>query len=243
MELKEFNKKRFLKPVHNKAFASEVKVDENSRKVSFYAIKWGEKDSDGDILIKGCCAKSIAEHGPESNSPQKIMYFYQHDRKDPIGRFTLLKEDDIGLYCEAELDPDEVYSAKRTRVQYKTGTLNQHSIGFSYVQDKYKWDETLEAWIITEVILKEISVVSIAAQEGTPFMGFKAEEIKEEIVSHSKELEKELKDLDPEKADILRQLISKSVALAEAKEPIKVTPEPTEPLFDWYKSFKLITKI
>lgn len=47
---------------------------------------FGNKDSAGDILIKGCFAKSINDRGPGSATNRKIAFVWQHDFADPIGR-------------------------------------------------------------------------------------------------------------------------------------------------------------
>jgi HK97 family phage prohead protease len=156
--------------------AKEVSYNEVSRTVSGYLAAFGNVDDAGDRLVKGCFAKSIQEHGPDSSSHRKIAYCWQHDMTTPIGKFTILREDDYGLYFEAVLDDiplvnDIVIS------QYQSGTLNQHSIGFWYVQ----LDETSElteggypVWNVKEVQLIEGSVVTAGCNENTPFLGFKA---------------------------------------------------------------------
>ena len=44
-----------------------------SRTISGYAAIFNNKDKAGDILLKGCFAKSIQDRGPESQANDKII--------------------------------------------------------------------------------------------------------------------------------------------------------------------------
>lgn len=213
----------------------DFKVDADSRKVSFYAASFGTKDSDGDILIAGCFAKSIQEHGPGSKSDQKIAYLYMHNMDKPIGRITMLVEDDKGLYVEAILD--DIEKANDVLKQYQSGTLNQHSIGFRYIWDKVDYDEENDAYIVREVQLWEVSVVTLGANENTPFLGMKSEELQTENERLDRESETILKSLDPVLSYRLRQFMTyyKSLAEAEPDKPIQ-KQEPKKETFDFVKA-------
>lgn len=218
--------------------ALELKADSDSRKVSFYAAGYGNRDLDGDILIQGCCAKSIQEHGPESPSAQKIAYLYMHDMSEPIGRITLLREDAKGLYVEAEID--RISEGDRVLEQYKSGTLNQHSIGFRYIWDKVEYDEDTQSFIVKEIQLFEVSVVTIGANENTPFAGFKSEEIISQHETLNKEIDTFLKGFDATVAYRARQLFAKVKSLAEAEPDMKAilmseTKEAEPKGIDWSK--------
>lgn len=230
-----------------KSFAVDsIKADTESRKVSFYAAGYGNKDLDSDILIQGCCAKSIQEHGPGSKSAQKIAYLYQHNMAEPIGRITLMREDPEGLYIEAEID--RIPEGDRVLEQYKSGTLNQHSIGFRYIWDKMEYDELTDSFIVKEIQLYEVSVVTIGANENTPFQGFKSEEMITAQEQLTKEVDTFLKGFDATVAYRFRQLLSKTKSLAEAEPDMKsilknksIEPEQPEPeKFDVNDVIKLI---
>lgn len=218
------------RPVVYKSFSGEIlKADEASRTVSGYLASFGNKDSDGDVLVKGCFAKSIAERGPESATARKIAYLYMHNMADPIGHFTVLKEDDNGLYFEAVID--KIPQGDRVLTQYISGTLNQHSVGIRYVWDKCQYMDYVgadgvksEAFFCYEVQLFEGSVVTLGSNENTPFMGLKSESIESERNALIRQTEQILKGLDTETQYSLRQLISKHVALAEAEPTASLKP-------------------
>jgi HK97 family phage prohead protease len=197
-----------------------VTVDETSRTVSGYAAVFGNKDSADDILIKGCFAKSIEERGVDAQTHRKIAYLWQHDTKNPIGKLTVLKEDDYGLYFEAVID--DVPDGNRALTQMKSGTINQFSIGYNYVWDKVEYDAAKEAFIVKEVILFEISPVTIGCNELTYFAGMKAEDVKAEQNKINRDIEDFIEDLPYKKQVLARQLFSKAVALAEQEPPEKI---------------------
>lgn len=241
IELKK--KKCGSRPILFKGYdAQQVNVDETNRKVSGYLASFNTIDSDSDMIIKGAFAKSLAERGVNSTTARKIAYLWQHDMKEPIGKFTELKEDDFGLYFEAELDDIEL--GNRVLKQYKSGTLNQHSIGFKYVWDKTEFDEDKEAYILKEVNLFEGSVVTLGMNENTPFTGMKAFDMGEQSASLTKETEMFLKSLSPELEYQARQLISKHIALTEAKEPHKALQTDDKPqlidITEYLKTAKFI---
>ena len=150
-------------------FGNLVEEAEDSlgkRIVKGYLIIWNKRNLYGEIFIKGCCSKSIKERGPSSNSNYKIKFLNQHDQKDPLSLFEVLKEDETGLYFETK-PLDEVASADRVLTQLRSGTLNNFSPGFIFVWDKVEWDDAQEAIVIREIELMEGSVVAIPAELGT----------------------------------------------------------------------------
>lgn len=154
----------------------EASYSEDSRVVSGYLAAFNSVDDAGDRLVKGCFAKSLKEHGVDSSSHRKIAFCWQHDITKPIGKFTVLREDDYGLYFEAVLD-DIPFVNETVIPQYRSGTLNQHSIGFWYVQVEESTGELTKdgypVWNVKEVQLIEGSVVTAGCNEDTPFLGFK----------------------------------------------------------------------
>ncbi|MDR2652875.1 MAG: HK97 family phage prohead protease [Prevotellaceae bacterium] len=167
-------------------------IDETSMTVSGYLASFENIDNMGDRLHKGCFTKSLQEHGVESTSPRKILFCWQHRTDVPIGQFTKLEEDDKGLYFEAKLD--DIPIVRETIIpQYKSGTLNQHSIGYCYVKTEFNENEE-DGFVceVYEVELYEGSVVTIGCNENTPFLGFKSLDKNsiEQIEEQYKELEK-----------------------------------------------------
>lgn len=206
--------RNFTLPVQMKNFEyKEVTIDEEKRKVSGYLAVFGNKDSDGDILMKGCFAKSLRERGPQSATNGKIAFLLQHKMDSPLGRFTTLREDDFGLYFESLMD-EGVQRCDETLIQLKSGTLNQFSIGFQYIWDKCDWDPNAEALIVKEVNLFEGSVVTLGANDLTYFAGMKAAQKQEKREELMKETETFIKGLPSQFQYQARQMFAKNINLA-----------------------------
>ena len=226
-DINQLLRQKTQRPVNYRSYGFK-EIDVAGMKVSGYLAAFGNVDDAGDVLIKGCFAKSIQEHGPGSKSYRKIAYLYQHESDEPIGRFTMLTEDDFGLYFEAELD--EVDTAKDVAIQYQSGTLNQHSIGFRYLWDKIQYDEAMDSFIVKEVELFEGSVVTMGCNENTPFTGFKASQVEEaetKLLEQAEDIIKKVGKSNPSEAYEMRKILSKYIALYgdQPKESLK-TKEP-----------------
>lgn len=198
--------------------ADIINEDEHIIRVKF--ASFGNIDSDRDLLIRGCFSKSIQERGPQSSTNRKIAFLWQHDMSDPIGKILSIEEQEDGAYAEVRLSNfDAVPNAKRAWAQLVDGDINQFSFGFSYVWDKIEYDETLDAFIVKEVKLYEISVVTMGANEQTEFIG---------IVSDGKALKSYLQTIyksDKQKYEDIKSTILD--ALNGAEPPEALTPPET----------------
>lgn len=207
----------------------DLNYNEDSRIISGYAAIFGNVDKAGDLLVKGCFAKSIAERGPESQANDKIIFLWMHDMSEPLGKITELREDDHGLYFEASID--EIELGDRAIAQFKSGTLNQFSIGYRYVWDKCEYIEKdgQEIFICKELILHEISVVSIGCNGETEFLGFKSDV--DAYEQFQKEINSVLKGV--ENRTEIEKLITKAISLGKS-EPRKslVKEEPKAGIFN-----------
>lgn len=230
------------RPIYYKAVEAQAEVDTTSRKVSGYFASFGNRDTYGDVIMPGAFTKSIKEHGPKSKSPQKIAYLYQHDLSEPLGVINVLTEDGNGLYFEATIDDTD--RGEQVLKQYASGTLNQHSIGFRYIPSKTKYNEDEDTYYLKEVILLEGSVVTIGANENTPFMGMKAADLVTLREALDEEAEDLLRALTADDQLKVRQIITKYIALLE-EQPARPLPPVKEPqglpvTTDWSKIIKAI---
>jgi HK97 family phage prohead protease len=204
------------KPIEYKSFfCKEIKIDKDSRKVSGYLASFGDKDDSGEILVKGCFAKSLSERGVSSTSNRRIAYLYQHDTKQPLGKYTKLEETEKGLYFEAEIS--RIPLGDQVLEQYKDGTLNQHSIGYRHVWDKTDWDDEQNALVLKEVKLYEGSVVTVGANENTPFLGMKSEQLESHRNKLLQDVEAAVKSLEYDAQIEIKQLFSRLLSISEVE--------------------------
>ena len=206
-----------------------------SRTISGYAAIFGNVDKVRDVLVKGCFAKSIQDRGPESTANDKIIMLWQHDRKEPIGKITVLKEDDRGLYFEAVID--DVERGNQTLKQLESGTLNQFSIGYSYVWDNCEYDSERDVLIVKEVILYEISVVSIGCNAETEYLGLKSEE--NPYNELKAEIESVCKGLSISKKEEVQTIISKALSLVNFKPEKPLEEKQADTKITLFNNIKL----
>jgi HK97 family phage prohead protease len=150
-----------------KSFEQSVKdVDTVQGIVSGYFSKFGNKDSDGDIIQKGAYTKTIQENF------RRIKHLLDHDRTKAVGVIQELKEDDYGLFYVSKagrhtLGQDFLKMAE-------DGIITEHSV--TIIPIKQKQSEELKANIITEVKMMEGSSLQFwGANEMTPIVGVKSE--------------------------------------------------------------------
>ncbi|MCP4975353.1 MAG: hypothetical protein GY931_04255, partial [Maribacter sp.] len=110
-----------------KGFVGGVKdVDVKNRIVTGYLSAFGNKDFDGDIVVKGAFARTIKARGPKGTN--QILFLNQHKWDQPHGPFSVLEEDSKGLYFESNSLPDTTYSSDSLKL-YEAGIIKEHSHG------------------------------------------------------------------------------------------------------------------
>jgi HK97 family phage prohead protease len=186
-------------------------LSKEDRTIEGYLAVFNVIDLCREVVVKGTFAKSIKERGPKSSAKNKIIMLWQHDMHEPIGSFVELKEDDYGLYFKAILD--NVPRGLQALEQIASGTLNQFSFGYKYIWDKMKYDETIDAVVLLEVVMYEGSVVSFGCNPET-YAIKSLEEFEEAKFKHDEEVETFLKTLPENLRNNFRQLISKQADLS-----------------------------
>ncbi|CAB4134518.1 Prohead protease [uncultured Caudovirales phage] len=97
-----------------------------------------------------------------------------HDYEDPIGRMVDYKIDSKGLWIKARISPAaELYGL------IKDGVVTAFSIGFKIVDAEY--NSAAEVFVIKQIELMEISVVSVPCNQNTLFSLSKAFTSEEEF--------------------------------------------------------------
>lgn len=175
---------------------SKAEVNAEARTVDVVANTYYYMDSYGDVLVDGCCAKSISDRGPKSSAPGKIKHLSNHNLTQGIGRIETLEEtvmNDMSV-LRASSWMSETKAGEETLIKYKEGLIDQHSIGFNYMDLEWldaesdDYDKLLaklinpdEAtkwggmWVVKEIRLFEFSSLDgFGANRLTPFLGVKS---------------------------------------------------------------------
>lgn len=142
--------------------ALKIKSVSDTGEFSGYGSVFGVKDSASDIVIKGAFSKSLSTWKEKKGLPALL---WQHDTSEPIGVYTKMEEDENGLYVEGRLLIDDDPLAKRAHAHLKAGSLSGLSIGYSMKNNDYEYDKDKEAFILKELDLWEVSLVTFPAND------------------------------------------------------------------------------
>jgi HK97 family phage prohead protease len=176
------------------------------RKVKGYAIVWGSKNDYNEIVLKGATLNSLNARGIGSTSGNPILVLNQHRQTEPLCRPTILQEDDYGLYFEGDIIEGVGYADEAVN-QVSQGVLRQLSYGFNYIWDKTEYDATMDAYILKEIKLGEISLVTFSSDENAQLRSFN--ELQERAV---------LDKFSPEQINDLHNLLATRAVTNTPKE-------------------------
>lgn len=139
---------------------------------SAFSIK-SDASSDSSVYIEGYAStndvdrhgdivpSSVWEKGIQNYLKNPVILAY-HDHGQPIGRMIEHKSDSKGLWIKAR-----VSSAAKQFSLIKDGILSAFSIGFRVLDAEY--NSAAEVFVIKELELVEISVVSVPANQNSLF--------------------------------------------------------------------------
>lgn len=189
----------------DRASTHKAEADMTRRTVDFVANTYYYYDSYGDVLVPGCCLKSIKDKGPKSELPGKIKHLGNHDLKNGIGRPDLIEETQLDGLEVLRFNSwmSETVNGENTLQKYIEGIIDQHSIGFRYLNLRFlepesededrrkRWDELLSLlvnpeeavangfmWEVKEIDLWEASSLDgFGANRLTPFLGVKSDNV------------------------------------------------------------------
>ena len=117
------------------------------------------EDRSGDIIPSAVWE----EHDSLNNYLKNPIVLFQHDHDEPIGKMIDYRVDETGLFVEIEIyDVDN-----RVYTLVKNGVLKAFSVGFR--MKDYEYDQNKGVFIIKELELFEISVVSIPCNQDSTF--------------------------------------------------------------------------
>lgn len=180
----------------------EVKSDNGS--ISGYASTWTrEPDSYGDVVAKGAFLDSIAEI---KDSGKVLPLLYNHNEmelKNFIGTITELREDDHGLYFEADFD--DTPEAQQARKLAADGRLAKFSFAYDVIdQAEVELEDGRKANELRKLNIHEVSLVMYPANDDTSVVSVKSgrrnsakdEEKLRQIISLAQDVLGELDDID-----------------------------------------------
>mgnify|MGYP001557777050 FL=1 len=209
-------------------------VDQVKGIVTGYFSIFGNKDTDGDIVMPGAYKKTLKENGPGSERP-RILHLYMHDSYKVLGKPSVLKEDKKGLYFETQISQTTL--GKDILQLYMDKVLTEHSIGYQII--KREVDESTETQKLIELKLWEGSTVGWGANVDAIVESVKSHSIEDKtfwdtIIAKLDALDTAMKgnytDEVARQIEISHKQIQQAIiSLVRKQEPGKSTPIPEEP--------------
>lgn len=130
---------------------------------SGYGSVFGVVDSYKEVVMPGAFSESLQGRVP--------ALLWQHRSGEPIGVYTVVKEDNVGLYVEGKLALKTTRGAEAYEL-LKMGALNGLSIGFVTREDSY--DKVSGVRTLKKVDLWEVSLVTFPANDASRVSNVKA---------------------------------------------------------------------
>ncbi|WP_410498141.1 HK97 family phage prohead protease [Chitinibacter sp. S2-10] len=118
-------------------------------------------------MQKGAFSASLEKSQSEKRLPAML---WQHRQGEPIGVYTTMREDDVGLYVEGKLALKTQLGAEAYELM-KMGAVGGLSIGYVSRDDSY--DRVTGVRTLKQIDLYEVSVVTFPANDAARVTGVK----------------------------------------------------------------------
>lgn len=149
-------------------FAFELKAISEDGAFEGYGSVFGVKDSYDEIVAPGAFAETLDAHKSKGTLPAML---WQHRGGEPIGVYTGMEEDSIGLKVRGQLALKTVRGAEAYEL-LKMKAINGLSIGFVTREDNY--DRVSGVRTLKRVDLWEVSLVTFPANDAARVQGVKS---------------------------------------------------------------------
>lgn len=159
-----------------------------------YASVFDGLDSYGDTIKKGAYKKTI-------KALDKLPMFVNHDTLAiPVGDWLELKEDNTGLFVKGQIDMNHNEGMPLLSA-IKRKQMDGLSINYRVPKGGQDYNQNTNINTLTEIVLREISVVNFPADLDARITDVKKEELT--LIQSMRDAENYLRDLGFTKADAL----------------------------------------
>lgn len=165
-------------------FACELKATGDTGTFEGYGSVFNVTDRGGDIVAPGAFAETLAAAKAAGRLPAML---WQHRQAEPIGVYTEMDEDSVGLRIKGKLALKTSRGAEAYELM-KMGALSGLSIGYRVRDDS--WDRVTGVRTIKKADLYELSLVTIPMNEASRVSAVKAIEDMDSL----SEIERHLRD-------------------------------------------------
>ena len=166
-------------------FQCELKASGDTGTFEGYGSIFNITDRGGDIVVPGAFTETLAAQKAAGRLPAML---WQHRQAEPIGVYTSMEEDAVGLKVKGQLALKTARGAEAYELM-KMGALSGMSIGYRSRDDSY--DRVTGVRSLKKVDLVELSLVTFPMNEASRVSAVKTIE---ELDSLS-EIERHLRDV------------------------------------------------
>jgi uncharacterized protein len=145
----------------HKDFAFEIKAVADTGTFSGYGNVYSVVDDGDDVVMPGCFAESLADWKAKGRMPALL---WQHNSSEPIGAYSSIVEDSIGLHVEGKLALKTQRGAEAYELM-QMKAISGLSIGFMTREDSY--DQKTGIRTIKKADLWECSVVTFPQNDAS----------------------------------------------------------------------------
>lgn len=149
-------------------FGFDLKSVSDAGKFDGYGSVFGVKDIYDEIVVPGAFLDSLAMQKAAGRLPAML---WQHRQAEPLGIYTSMDEDSLGLKVEGQLALDTVRGAEAHSLM-KMGAISGLSIGYMTREDSF--DRVTGVLTLKKVDLYEVSLVTFPANDAARVQGVKA---------------------------------------------------------------------
>lgn len=165
-------------------FAYDLKANGDTGTFTGYGSVFNVTDRGGDIVAPGAFTETLAAAKTAGRLPALL---WQHRQAEPIGVYTSMEEDAIGLRVEGKLALKTARGAEAYELM-KMGAISGLSIGYRVRDDS--WDRVTGVRTIKKADLIELSLVTLPMNDAARVASVKAIEELESLA----EIERHLRD-------------------------------------------------
>lgn len=166
-------------------FQCELKANGDTGTFEGYGSIFNITDRGGDIVVPGAFTETLAAQKAAGRLPAML---WQHRQAEPIGVYTSMEEDAVGLKVKGQLALKTARGAEAYELM-KMGALSGMSIGYRSRDDSY--DRVTGVRSLKKVDLVELSLVTFPMNDASRVSAVKTIE---ELDSLS-EIERHLRDV------------------------------------------------
>jgi len=156
-------------------FSFEVKEVNDGGIFTGYGSVFGVVDSYDEIVAPGAFSESLAAHKAKGTMPAML---WQHRSAEPLGVYTEMTEDSIGLKITGQIALKTQRGAEAYEL-LKMGAISGLSIGFMTREERL--DKVTGIRTLTKLNLWETSLVTFPANDAARVAGVKSVDLIEDL--------------------------------------------------------------